>query len=250
MALQAAGILDLGQGGAILLCEAMSGDLVDIIRKCRFFGGLSDSSRRRIASLAVKKRYGKGTIIFRQGQPCPGMFVVGHGHVRVYKIAPSGKEHVLHFASEGMTFAEVAAIGGFDCPAYAEALEDTVCALLPQEAFLKALRSDHDLCIQLLQGMAAWVQHLIGLLEDIVLRDAAGRVARHLLQQAAGSGSEFALPILKKDLASHLNLTSETLSRILRRLADSAMIEMPDQQSIRVLDRGRLAEVADGLPLG
>lgn len=98
--------------------------------------------------------------------------------------------------------------------------------------------------------MAAWVQHLIGLLEDIVLRDAAGRVARHLLQQAAGSGSEFALPILKKDLASHLNLTSETLSRILRRLAESAMIEMPDQQSIRVLDRGRLAEVADGLPLG
>jgi CRP/FNR family transcriptional regulator len=197
----------------------------------------------------VRKHYKKGEIIFRQGQSCPGVFVVGRGTVRVYKIAPSGKEHVLHFASEGMTFAEVAAIGQFDCPAHAEALEDTICALLPQEAFLKAMRSDHDLCMQLLQGMAGWVRHLIGLLENIVLRDAAGRVARHLLQQAAGSGSEFALPILKKDLASHLNLTSETLSRTLRRLAESAMIEMPDQQSIRVLDRGGLAEIADGLPL-
>ncbi|MDM8006065.1 MAG: Crp/Fnr family transcriptional regulator [Phycisphaerae bacterium] len=227
----------------------MSDDLLDIVNRCRFFGGLSNASRQRIVSLAVRKHYKKGEIIFRQGQSCPGVFVVGRGTVRVYKIAPSGKEHVLHFASEGMTFAEVAAIGQFDCPAHAEALEDTICALLPQEAFLKAMRSDHDLCMQLLQGMAGWVRHLIGLLENIVLRDAAGRVARHLLQQAAGSGSEFALPILKKDLASHLNLTSETLSRTLRRLAESAMIDMPDQQSIRVLDRGGLAEIADGLPL-
>jgi len=227
----------------------MGDDLDGIVRGCRFFSGLTETSHQRIVSLAVRKRYKKGETVFRQGQSCPGVFVVGRGHVRVYKIAPSGKEHVLHFASEGMTFAEVAAIGQFDCPAYAEALEDTICALLPQEAFLSALRSDHDLCMQLLQGMAGWVRHLIGLLEDIVLRDAAGRVARHLLQQAAGSGSEFALPILKKDLASHLNLTSETLSRTLRRLAESTMIEMPDQQSIRVLDRGGLAEIADGLPL-
>jgi len=227
----------------------MDDDLHDIVSGCRFFSGLTETSHQRIVSLAVRKRYKKGEIVFRQGQSCPGVFVVGRGNVRVYKIAPSGKEHVLHFASEGMTFAEVAAIGQFECPAYAEALEDTICALLPQEAFLKALRSDHDLCMQLLQGMAGWVRHLIGLLEDIVLRDAAGRVARHLLQQAAGSGSEFALPILKKDLASHLNLTSETLSRTLRRLAEGTMIEMPDQQSIRVLDRGGLAEIADGLPL-
>ncbi|MGQ9651848.1 MAG: Crp/Fnr family transcriptional regulator [Phycisphaerae bacterium] len=227
----------------------MSDDLHDIVNRCRLFGGLTDSSRQRIASLAVRKRYKKGEIIFRQGQRCPGVFVVGQGNVRIYKIAPSGKEHVLHFASEGMTFAEVAAIGEFDCPAYAEALEDTVCALLPQEAFLKALRCDHEMCVQLLQGMAGWVRHLIGLLEDIVLRDAAGRVARHLLQQAAGRGSEFSLPILKKDLASHLNLTGETLSRTLRRLAESGLIEMPDQQSIQVLNRGGLAEVADGLRL-
>lgn len=227
----------------------MDDDLHDIVSGCGFFSGLTETSHQRIVSLAVRKRYKKGEIVFRQGQSCPGVFVVGRGNVRVYKIAPSGKEHVLHFASEGMTFAEVAAIGQFECPAYAEALEDTICALLPQEAFLKALRSDHDLCMQLLQGMAGWVRHLIGLLEDIVLRDAAGRVARHLLQQAAGSGSEFALPILKKDLASHLNLTSETLSRTLRRLAEGTMIEMPDQQSIRVLDRGGLAEIADGLPL-
>ncbi len=225
----------------------MSETLSDIVKACRFFSGLSDEARARIASIGHLKRYRKGEIIFRQGQPCPGVFVVGQGSVRVYKIAPGGKEHVLHFAHPGMTFAEVAAIGRFDCPAFAEAIEDTVCVLLPQEAFHNLLRSDHGLCIQLLQGMAGWVRHFVGLLEDIVLRDASGRVARHLLQHPATEGAEFTLPILKRDLASHLNLTSETLSRTLRRLAESGLIEMPDQQHIRLLDRAALKEVADGL---
>lgn len=225
----------------------MSDLLSDIIARCRFFGGLTEAARTRIISLGCIKRYKRGEIVFRQGQPCPGVFVVGQGNVRVYKIATNGKEHVLHFASEGMTFAEVAAIGQFDCPAYAEATEDTVCALLPQAAFLNAIRSDHELCIQILRSMSGWVRHLIGLLEDIVLRDAVGRVARHLSSQAAGEGLSFALPILKKDLASHLNLTSETLSRTLRRLAESGLIEMPDQQTIRVLNKSALEEVAEGL---
>ena len=227
----------------------MSDSLRDIVANCRFFGGVTSAGLERLINIGRIKRYGKGEIVFRQGQPCPGVFIVGQGSIRVYKIAPSGKDHVLHFALEGMTFAEVAAIGQFDCPAYAEALEDTVCVLLPQEPFLNLLRSDHDLCMQLLQGMAVWVRHLIGLLEDIVLRDAAGRVARHLLQHPAAEKTEFALPILKKDLASHLNLTSETLSRTLRRLAESGLIEMPDQQSIRVLDRGAMENVAEGQPL-
>ena len=225
----------------------MSDNPLDMVKACRFFSGLSGEARSRLASIGHVKRYRKGEIVFRQGQPCPGVFVVGQGSVRVYKVAPGGKEHVLHFAHPGMTFAEVAAIGQFDCPAFAEAIEDTVCVLLPQEAFHHLLQSDHRLCIQLLQGMAGWVRHLVGLLEDVVLRDASGRVARHLLQHPAIEGAEFSLPILKKDLASHLNLTSETLSRTLRRLAESGLIEMPDQQHIRLLDRAALQEVADGL---
>ena len=66
--------------------------------------------------------------------------------------------------------------------------------------------------------MALWVRHLIGLMEDIVLRDAAGRLARHLLEACGPEGEMFTLPSLKKDLASHLNLTSETVSRTLAAL--------------------------------
>jgi len=220
----------------------------DILKRCGFFRDLSDASLDKLAGIARVQRYRKGETIFRDGQACPGIFVVGCGAVRVYKLAPSGKEHVLHFAYEGMTFAEVAVIGGFACPAFAEATEDTDCALLPTEPFLTALRGDHDLCLQLMTSMAQWVRHLVGHLEDVVLKDAASRVARYLLDVQVPAADRFALPMLKRDLASHLDLTGETLSRTLRRLAEAKLIDMPNQQQIRILDRDALTEVADGMP--
>ncbi len=222
-------------------------DASEIIRSCKLFHGLTDTSLDKVTGLARAVRFKRGRIIFRQGDPCPGIYAVGSGAVRVFKIAPSGKEHVLHFAYPGTTFAEVAAIGDFDCPAFADAAEDSVCALIPQQGFRRLVDRDHAFCIEMMTGMARWVRELVGLLEDVVLRDAAARVARHLLQSDESKGKAvFTLPMRKRDLASHLNLTSETLSRTLRRFADHGLIEV-DGTKLRVLDSQRLQDVADGM---
>ena len=216
-----------------------------ILADCRFFCDVQGEQRRRLAKIARVRDFDKSTMIFRQGDPCPGVFIVGSGLVRVFKMAPSGKEHVLHLVAPGGTFAEVAAIGAFNCPAFAQALEDTRCVLLPLLPFTHALKDDHALCLQLMASMAIWVKHLLGLVEDVVLRDAAGRIARYLLDAPRDVDGSVQLPSLKKHLASHLNLTSETLSRTLRRLEDLGLITSDADHGIFVVHRAGLQAVAE-----
>lgn len=220
----------------------------DILRRCGLFRTLSDEWIDVLAAQAVTKRFKKGEMIFRQGEECPGLYCVGSGLIRVFKLAPNGKEHVLHFADAGKTFAEVAALGEFSLPAFAEANENSVCALVPTGDLRRLLTQHHELCLQLLSGMSFWVRQLIALLEDVVLRDASGRLARHLLEaDTSGGKSPFKLPVKKKDLASHLNLTSETLSRTLRRLSETGLIEAGPAQHITITNVAALQDVADGI---
>lgn len=228
-----------------------------------------------LARETVVRRYAKGQRIFTQGDACPGLFVVGEGLVQIAKLSPTGKSHILHFAEPGRTFAEVAAMGNFAVPADAVAIEDSVCAMIPTTYFRRMLEQHHALCLQLLEGMSLWVRSLVGLLEDVVLRDATGRVAGYLLRAAehewllrhpggtapaTGPGRPaarpasgvadfvFSIPMKRKDLASHLNLTGETLSRTFRRLVDAGLIETIDNQQTRICSLDALREVADGLP--
>ena len=218
----------------------------DILRQCGMLRGLSEPWLVRLAEEGRVTRFERGKVIFRQGEECPGLYCVGSGLVRVYQVAPSGKELVLHFAEPGKTFGEVAVLGSFAAPASAQAVEETECAVVPASRFRQLLENHHELCLQLVGGMALWVRQLVGLLEDLVLRDATGRVARHLLEAAPQGDQPFQLPMLKKDLAAHLNLTSETLSRTLRRLAQRGAISVSGPQQIQVLEPAQLEEAARG----
>lgn len=225
----------------------MSHHVENILRDCKLFLRMQPRAFEHLVAIARLCKFRKGRWIFREGDDCPGMYVVGSGLVRVFKTAAGGKEHVLHIVGPGSTFAEVAAVGGFNCPANAEAIAPTTCVLLPADLLQKALQEDHELCLGMMKGLTLWIRHLVGLMEDIVLRDAAGRLARFLLDSDRLEDGAIALPGLKRHVASHLNLTSETFSRILRRFVEAGLIAESDNNRIRLLDIEKLGIAAQGL---
>lgn len=218
----------------------------EILSRCQLFAQVDPVRRSRLAQVAVIRKFAKGTHVFHEGDPCPGVYVVGSGSVRVFKTGPGGKEHVLHMIGVGQTFAEVAAIGGFPCPASAEATAATTTVLIPYHAFRTAISDDHQLCLEMMTGLSHWVKHLIGLMEDIVLRDATGRVARFLLDSQAELDGTIRLPGLKRHIASHLNLTSETFSRTLSRLIEAGLVVEHANGRVELCDRPRLQAASEG----
>jgi CRP/FNR family transcriptional regulator len=116
--------------------------------------------------------------------------------------------------------------------------------LLPLQPFRKLLEDDHELCLCMMSGMSAWVNDLVGLMGNVVLRDAAGRVASHLLQTSTADHVTIELPGLKRHIANHLNLTGETFSRVLRRFIQHGLISDTSNNQFQILDREGLERIA------
>lgn len=223
----------------------MAGSTRDVLMRCRLFRRTTADSLDRLTEIAVQRSFEAGERIFAQDDEAPGLYVVAVGAVRVFKIAPSGKEHVLHLAEPGQTFAEAAVMGGFPCPAHAEATTPTTCVLLPAGAFRALLERSPELPRQLLTGMAVWVHQLVDHVEDVVLHSSTARLARYLLD--AAEDHVVVLPGRKRDVASHLNLTGETFSRTLSRMGDRGLIRREPRGRIRLLEPAGLRYVARGL---
>jgi CRP/FNR family transcriptional regulator len=218
----------------------------EVIRDCQLFTEVAPERCQKLAEIALTREFAKQQMIFRQGQDCPGVFIVDTGLVRVFKTSPAGKEHVLHMVMPGQTFAEVASIGNFACPAHAEAVEPTRCILIPNSLFRQHLASDHSLCLEMMTGMSFWVRRLISLMEDLVLRDALGRLASFLLDTETDDEGMVRLPSLKRHVASHLNLSSETFSRTLGRLIEAGIIVEHDKNRVQVRQPLQLRAISEG----
>lgn len=223
----------------------MVSNIIEILENCPLFAQVNDAGFRRLFAVARLVRFRKGQMIFRQGEACSGMYVVGSGLVRVFKRGAQGQEKILHLVGPGETFAEVAALGEFDCPASAEAISATTCAFVPIESLQQLIRENHELCRQLLIGLCLWVRRFVDLVEDLTLRDAAGRVARFLLCQVDENQNTIHLRGLKRHLAAQLDLTSETLSRILRRLETRGLIKHLSRSELQILDSAGLERLAE-----
>ncbi|MDH5527991.1 MAG: Crp/Fnr family transcriptional regulator [Nitrospirota bacterium] len=221
-----------------------SSALLPELRRHRLFERLGDADLAALLALAEASRPGREQVLFRQGDPCTGFFVVLDGIVRLYKCAADGREHVVEVIRKGQTFAEAAVFAGTPFPVYAEPLEASHLLFFPKAPFLHYLEERPHCLFGMIASLSVRMHQLVMKLESLTLRDAAGRLAGYLAGME-GSGGDGRLDIPRRTLAAQLGLTPETLSRTLSTLQAHGLISV-DGRDFVVTDREALSALSRG----
>ncbi len=208
------------------------------------FAGVTEQDLTLLAGVCRVREYKRAEILFEQGSPASGFYVIVSGKVKIYKLSPDGKERILHIVLPGNTFAEAAIFGDGRYPAFAETLEASTLVYFPKEDFLNLLHSHSQIAINMIGGLASFLREFTTQIEDLTFRDVPARLARYLADLGGDEASAVTLPISKSQLASNLGTVSETLSRTFRKLADEEIIRVQGK-NIQILDADRLIDLAD-----
>lgn len=192
------------------------------------FAGVPPQALTDILSEGVVRVEPRGALLFSQGDPVDHFFVVLSGWVRLYRMSPDGHATTLEIFGPGESFAEGAMLmqGGY--PASAEMIATGRLLRIPTRSFIRRLRAEPELALNMLTTMAIRLKGFTSRLESLATLSAPQRVATFLLRYCEPSpdgpaSAVISLPYDKRLIASRLGMTPETLSRAFRRLREAGV---------------------------
>ncbi|MEI6084818.1 MAG: Crp/Fnr family transcriptional regulator [Verrucomicrobiota bacterium] len=215
-------------------------NLTFILKNCRLFSDLDAAELRRIEPLVTRKEFRKGQLIFNEGTPTRGFFLVVSGVVKIFRVGPDGRERVLHIVEANESFAE-AALFMDEYPAAAEAIAATTVIAVEKNSFKQLLAHDAKLSFKIMGALVKWLAQMRSALTDITLKEVPARFASYVISLPAPR----TVHISKTTLAQMLGTTKETFSRLLNRLARARILTYRGNQ-IKILNPARLAAIAAG----
>ena len=189
----------------------------------------------------------RGAVIFSEGDPGTGFYVVVTGKVKIFKLSPDGKEQILHIFQNREPFAEAAIFAGAPYPAHAVAMSSTRLFFFSRTSFLELIRTKPDLAMNMMAALSMRLKKFAGMIEALSLKEVPSRLATHLLllSEQQDYADEIHLDLAKNHLASLLGTIPETLSRILAKMTKQGLLESKGK-FIKILDIDTLADLAAG----
>lgn len=221
-------------------------DVRQILAHLPLFRELSPEQIEQIAAGTREKRAAKGEMLFQKGDKPHGFYVIVFGQVKLAFPSSNGNEKVVEIIGPKQSFGEAVMFMDRPYPVFAETLTDTLLFFIAENALLDLIQRDPSFARRMLAGLSLRLHSLLQDVESYSLRSSTQRVIGFLLQlcdeKEGGDGEiTIALPTSKQVIASRLNLTPETLSRIFHDLAEAKLIAMQGKK-ITVHELRRLRE--------
>ena len=218
--------------------ESMSEKNETVLRKTPLFANLTDTELSALARRVSNRRFERGALLFSEGDPCTGLFLVASGKIRIFKLSPAGREQVLAVEGPGSSFAELPVFDGGNYPASASALENAEVLFILRKDFQNFCREHPDVALKVIAVVGSRLRRLIGIIEDLSFTTVRHRLIALLLRLAEANGTNskegvhVELTKTHQDLAAELGTVRELVSRNLSRLQAEGFLEVDGRRII------------------
>lgn len=207
-------------------------DYTQVLTKLPIFAELTPAQMAFLTQRVVAKQFAAGELIFAEGDPCTGMYVVERGYIRIFKSSPGGREQVLSIDGPGTSVAELPVFDGGTYPASGSAV-DEVSALLVRKQDFHALCLQHpEVALKVLKVVGARLRRLVGIIEELSFTTVRRRLASYLFRLAqrdgarTAAGIEVTLPASNQELAAQIGTVRELVSRNLSRFQQEGLLKV------------------------
>ncbi|SFH51914.1 Crp/Fnr family transcriptional regulator [Pisciglobus halotolerans] len=202
------------------------------------FNHLSDEQLDEIMVTTQSTSFKKGEMIYHAGEESNALYIVNQGKIRIYRLAESGKEQLVRILNPGDFTGEMALFNETTHESYAEAMVATKVCRIRREDLQSFLVKYPTISLKILQELSSRIDETEKQATRFSTESVETRIASFLAEclDAEASGRSFTLPMSKKDLASYLGTTPETISRKLGDLEDKGLIRQKPKKKIEVLD--------------
>ncbi|MEN3010962.1 MAG: Crp/Fnr family transcriptional regulator [Candidatus Bipolaricaulaceae bacterium] len=212
------------------LCQACS-------HACSYiFAGLSEAARRELAALMRPLHVEAGELIFYEGLPAFGLYVVCEGKVKLAKRVKAGHSQILKLLGPGEILGEKTLFDRETYTCYAKALEPSRLMFIAREDFLAFLRKYPDVALRLIEKLSRELKAFGDKLVEITARSAKERLARVLLElarafgKATPEGLDLGVELPRSELAEMAGVSTETAVRILSEFKERGILALPGRR--------------------
>ncbi len=200
---------------------------------------LGKSTVQAVMAIGQRRRYAAGAVIFSQGSPHNGVFLIESGVVKSYYSSEEGRELTLGYWTAGHYVGAPQMFGG-GCHAWTSAATTTTqCLWLPGKELRRLALAHADLAVALLDALVHKSECYCALLQLLATHSMRERLAR-LVHMLAAADPDASFDLSHRELASMIGSTRQWVSASLARFVADGLLEAKPRGLYTVTDARRL----------